>query len=367
MPFWSKTTAAPRWIDTWSGDRSPRFLRLGPAAEPKMPEGPLGTPVRLTIDDVGALSAFWTASYGGDDWYMDAQPSWVSTYLKDPSVIVLGVFDTVGGKLVATIVSTPLSGASTEMSTGAMLYHGSMRVIEGLCIEKSWRSKGIAGYMIAMMDSWTSMKLPVAHLWSRETSSAPMFSTALRTDTYAMAETNKLVGSVSCEKMDWLQFSGMWQMSFRNWMMNEGEGSPPPQIVATKPVNRSGHIDVWITKKKLDTIAELRKVVVVVNTRRRAIPGDERIFEVVWCGYLVGSKLKPNTGTREFRSVLESVGAGYKDSFLFASSGYMGGMARSDWGKPWRYGKSGVHSWHIYNYMPPVFGSCELMAVRDEI
>ena len=96
MPFWSKTTAAPRWIDTWFGDRTSRFLRLKPPAEPKTPEG-LSSPVRLTIDDVGTLSAFWTASYGGDDWYMDAQPAWVSVYLKDPSVIVLGAFDS-GGK-----------------------------------------------------------------------------------------------------------------------------------------------------------------------------------------------------------------------------------------------------------------------------
>ena len=366
MPFWSKTVAAPRWLDTWFTDRTQRtFLRLTPPTEPKTPEG-LSSPVRLTMDDVGTLSAFWTESYGGDDWYMDAQPAWVSTYLKDPSVIVLGVYDT-GGKLVATIVSVPFSGSSTELSTGAMLYHGSMRVIEGLCIAKSWRSKGIAGYMIGMMDCWTSTKLPVAHLWARETATTPFFSTALRTDTYAMAPTNKLVGSVSCEKMDWSQFSGMWQTSFRSWMMNEGEGKPPPQIVSTKPVNRSDHIDVWVTKKRGDLDAELRKVVVVANTRRRSIPGDERIFEVIWCGNLVGGKLKPNTGTRGFRYLLESVGAAYKDSLLFASSGYLGGEARPSWTAPWRYGKSGVHSWHIYNYMPPVFGSCEIMAVRDEI
>jgi len=365
MPFWSKTSAAPRWLDTWFTDRTSRFLRLTPPAEPKTPEG-LSPPVRLTIDDVGTLSAFWTESYGGDDWYMDAQPAWVSAYLKDTSVIVLGAFDG-GGKLVATIVSTPFSSSNTELSTGAMLHYGAVRVIEGLCLAKPWRSRGIAGYMIGMMDCWTSTKLPVAHLWARETAVTPFFSTALRTDTYAMAPTNKLVGSVSCEKMDWSQFSGMWQLSFRNWMMDIGEGKPSSQIVSTKPVNRSDHIDVWVTKKRPDIEAELRKVVVVANTRRRSIPGDERIFEVVWCGYFVGGRLKPNTGTRGFRYIIESIGAGYKDSLLFASSGYLGGEARPSWSAPWQYGRSGVHSWHIYNYMPPVFGSCEIMAVRDEI
>ena len=365
MPFWSKTIAAPRWIDTWFADRTSRFLRLTPPAEPKTPDG-LSPPVRLTIEDVGTLAAFWTASYGGDDWYMDAQPAWVSTYLKDSAVIVLGSFDT-NGNLVATIVSVPFSGSDTELSTGAMLHQGAMRVIEGLCIAKSWRSKGIAGYMIGMMDCWTAAKLPVAHLWARETASSSFFSTALRTDTYAMAPTNKLVGSISCEKMEWIHFSNIWQLSFRSWMMNEGEGAPPSQIVSTKPVNRSDHIDVWVTKKRPDLETELRKVVVVANTRRRSIPGDERIFEVIWCGYLVNGRLKPNTGTRGFRYVLESIGAGYKDSLLFASSGYLGGEARSSWATPWRYGRSGVHSWHIYNYMPPAFGVCEIIAVRDEI
>ena len=365
MPFWSKTVAAPRWIDTWFTDRQSRFLRLKPPAEPKTPEG-LSPPVRLTIDDVGALSAFWTASYGGDDWYMDAQPAWVSAYLKDASVIVLGAFDN-GGKLVATIVSAPFSGGNTELSTGAMLNYGAMRVIEGLCLAKAWRSRGVAGYMIGMMDCWTATKLPVAHLWAREMPSSPLFSTAVRTDTYAMVATNKLVGSVSCEKMEWSQFNCIWQMSFRNWMLNIGEGKPPPQIVSTKPINRSDHIDVWITKKRPELEAELRKVVVVANTRRRSIPGDERIFEVIWCGYLVGGRLKPNSGTRGFRPMLESVGSGYKDSLLFASSGYMGGEARPEWAVPWRYGCSGVHTWNIYNYMPPVFGACEIMAVRDEI
>ena len=365
MPFWSKTTAAPRWIDTWFADRSPRFLRLSPPAEPKIPTG-LTPPVRLTNDNIGVLTAFWTESYGGDDWYMDAQPTWVASYLKDSSVTVLGTFDAADGKLVATIVSTPFSGAGTEMSTG-MLHHGAMRVIEGLCIAKSWRSRGIAGYMIEVMDCWTSSKLPVAHLWSRETGSSPLITTALRTDTYAMAVTNKLVGSVSCEKMEWSQFSGIWQRSASGWLLNQGEGKPPPQIIAMKPVNRSNNIDVWVVKKRPELEAEMRKVVVVSNTRRRSIPNDERIFEVIWCGYLVGGRLKPNSGTRGFRPMLESIGAGYKDSLLFASSGYMGGEARPDWPAPWRYGRSGVHIWNIYNYMPPAFGNCEIMAVRDEI
>ena len=365
MPFWSKTIAAPRYIDTWFNDRQPRFLRLTPPAEPRLPDG-LSPPVRLTDDDVGIVAAFWTASYNGDDWYMDADPKWVSKYLEDEGVVALGLYNN-AGKLVATILSVPFSGTVTEISTGTQLNYGAMRVIEGLCIAKEWRGKGLAGYMIGMMDCWTSVKLPVAHLWLRETATAPIMSTALRTDTYAMVRTKSLLGSVSCEKLEWSQFVEIWERSCGSWLLNQGEGNPLPQIISRKPVNRSEHIDIWITKKRPDSAAELRKVVAVVNTRRRAIPGDEQIFEVVWCGFLVGGRLKPNTGTRGFRPMIESIGVGYKHSILFASSGFMGGEARADWPAPWKYGRSGVHSWNIYNYMPPAFGNCEIMVVRDEI
>jgi hypothetical protein len=366
MPFWSKTVAAPQWIDTWFKDRTPRFLRLLPAVEPQTPKG-LTPPVRLTIDDVGPLSAFWTECYGGDDWYMDAQPAWVSTYLNDPAVIVLGAYD--GACLVATIVSTPFSAATSELSNGAMLPFGSLRVIEGLCLAKQWRSRGVAGYMIGMMDCWTSTKLPVAHLWARETSSAPFMSTALRTDTYAMLRTKDAVETIGCSKMDWLQFTHLWHMSVGVWNLEDGEGKKPPCIFSKKPVNRSGAIDVWMVKQRPDMPMGLRQVVVVLDSRRRTIPGDERIFEVIWCGFLTGSKLKPaqRTGSFEFSPFLESIATNYKDAVLFASSGAMGGGANSNWGKPWRYGCSGAHSWYMYNYMPPAFGSCEIMAIRDEI
>ena len=366
MPFWSKTIAAPRLIDTWfSGDRQPRFLRLTPPNEPPLPEG-LSPVVRLREEDVGLVSAFWTESYCDDDWYMDADSKWVSSYLKDPAVVALGLYNNTG-KLVATILSVPFSGGSTELSSGTSLNYGAMRVIEGLCISKQWRGKGIAGYLIGIMDCWTSAKLPVAHLWARETASAPLMNTAIRTDTYAMARTKNLTPALECEKLPWSYFTELWQSSVSAWLLNIGEGKPLPQIISCKPVSRSDHIDVWITKKRPDSHAELRKVVIVVNTRRRAIPDDERIFEVIWCGFLVSGKLKPNIGSRGFRPFIESVGSTYKNSLLFTSNGFMGGEARPDWPAPWRYGRSGVHSWNIYNYMPPAFGNCELMAIRDEI
>lgn len=365
MPFWSKTLAAPRWIDTWFNDRTPRFLRVTRPAEPPIPVG-LSAPVRLTIDDVGPLCAFWTASYSGDDWYMDAQPSWVSTYLKDPAVIILAAYNA-SGAIVATIVSTPFSGDRTEMSNGGMLPVGSMRVIEGLCLAKAWRSKGVAGYLIGVIDCWTSKTLPVAHMWSKESRSAPLMTTALRTDTYAMLKTQQAKSSVDCERLEWRYFSDVWFASVSSWINEDAEGKKPPRIIGVKPINRSDDIHVWIVNKRFVPPQEPRKIVVMSNTHRRSIPGDELIYEVIWCGYLVNGRLKPNGGDRGFRPLIESVASNYKNSVLFASSGCMGGEAGSEWSMPWRYGRSGVHSWHIYNYMPPVFGTCEILSVRNEI
>ena len=108
MPFWNKTIAAPRLIDVWFPDRTPRFLRLLNPSEPAVPEG-LSPPVRLTSSDSTALAGFWRANYGEEDWYMDATADWVDSYLRDSGVIILAVYS-YAGDMVGTIVSTPFSG-----------------------------------------------------------------------------------------------------------------------------------------------------------------------------------------------------------------------------------------------------------------
>jgi hypothetical protein len=250
-----------------------------------------------------------------------------------------------------------------------------MRVIEGLCIAKQYRDKGLAGYMIAAMDAHTSATRPVAHLWFRETATKPLFSTALRTDTYALMRTKKAHVRLNVEKYPWDDFVKQWQRSCAQWLLNDGL-EKPECIVATTPLKRSDHVDVWITKKTLEHQAESRKIVVVVHTRRRSLPEDEPILEVVWCGYLENGSLRPNTGGRGFRPVIESVGAQYVDALLFAHSGYMGGEACAQWAHEgfvgsqrslWRYGTSGVHTTYLYNYVAPSYGSTEVYAIREEI
>lgn len=368
MVFWSTTTAAPRYIDTWRKQPA-RFLRLLSATIPKLPAGldGLKSPVRLTQDDIGLVSAFWTQHYGGDDWYLDAQPVWVSTYLEDSGVIVLGLKE-FSGELIATIVSTPLTRGRTVTSNGGMLHSGTMRVIEGLCIAKQYRDKGLAGYMIAAMDTHTSSSRPMAHLWYRESAMKPLLSTALRTDTYAMMRTKKAQLRLNVEPYPWLEFIKRWELTCFQWTIHDGI-EKPACILAISPTKRSNHIDVWITKKTPTRQTDPRRVVVVVHTRRRSLPEDEPILEVAWCGYLEGTSLRPNTGGRGFRPVIESVGAQYVNSLFFAHSGYMGGEACADWAHEglWRYGKSGVHSTYLYNYVGPSYGSTEVYAIREEI
>jgi hypothetical protein len=372
MVFWSNTSAASRIKDVWFSKKLPHFIRSMPPEKPKLRMKGLSDPVRLTIDHLGPLCAFWTAHYCGDDWYLNAEPYWVETYLNDLGVLVYGMFDA-ENKLVATIVSVPFTPGVCEMTHGGVLSSGTMRVIEGLCISKSLRGSGLAGYLIGFIDTLTSWKQPTAHLWSRETAVAPFayLNTALRSDTYAMLKT-RMLGELNLEKrvekFRWDAFVGFWKRSCREWVMNTGDLNMKSSIVATIPHSRSGHIDVWITRP--NCVDGDPRVVVVVNTRRRAIPGDEPIMEVVWCGTIHERRLVPNRNVSDFRSVLESVGANYPNVLLFASSGLMGGGASAEWirvGSPWTYGHSGVHSWYIYNYMPPAFGSCELYAIRDEI
>lgn len=248
MVFWSTTTAAPRYLDTWRKQPA-RFLRLLAASVPKLPDGldGLKPPLRLGAENVGLVSAFWTQQYGGGDWYLDAQPAWVSTYLEDSGVIVLGLKD-YSGELIATIVSTPLTRGRTVTSNGGMLHAGTMRVIEGLCIAKQCRDKGLAGYMIAAMDAHTSASRPVAHLWYRESAMKPLLSTALRTDTYAMMKTKKAQARLNVEPYSWAEFVKRWELTCFQWTICDGLDKPAC-ILAISPTQRSNHIDVWISKK----------------------------------------------------------------------------------------------------------------------
>jgi hypothetical protein len=357
MSFWSTTIAAPRWLDTWSSSKAARFLRLSPADPPKHA---LGLPTRLKPDDAGILTAFWSRNYGGHDWYLDAEVKWVESYLNDPGVIVLGLKGPME-ELIATIVSTPLSAGTCKMTNGGFLYPETMRVIEGLCIAKQYRGKGLAGHLIGAMDAYTSAKRPVAHLWLRESAAKPLFSTALRTDTYAMIRTARIPKGLVVTEWPFEDFARRWAASCHEWVL-DNETKALPCIVGTQLRSRSGHLDVWRTS------SEPQRVVVIANTRRRAIPGDEQIFEVVWCGVVEGERLVPNRGGRGFRPIIEAAGTHYEHALLFASSGYMGGEAHPSWKEAgWSYGRSGIHSWYVYNYMPPAFGSCEIYAIREEI
>ena len=102
----------------------------------------------------------------------------------------------------------------------------------------------------------------------------------------------------------------------------------------------------------------------ITDTRRVTIPAGEKIWEVVWCGKLERGQLKP-AAALDFQQLICSIASvELKGGILFAlgSAG-----STEDWKAPWVAGRSGVHAWYMYNFVPPAFGSCELHAVREEI
>jgi hypothetical protein len=165
MSFWTGNPAAPSFWQTLPFQtRAPGSLRTEAPAPPApltLANGSRGTAQRLFGTQSAVVSAFLTANYCGTDWRL-CDCNWIGNYLRDADVIALGLF--VGAEeLVATIFSVPMGEAA--MSHGGHVRD--LRMIEGLCVAPAYRSLGVAGYMIGMMDYVTSRDRPAAHLWCR--------------------------------------------------------------------------------------------------------------------------------------------------------------------------------------------------------
>ena len=355
MSFWASTTAAPSLWTTLFSNLLPGYIRTQPVPYPRTPDD-CETPRRLIRSDAEQLSAFWRDHYGGDDWYLDCNVTFVIHYLVNPDIYVYGLFKKGGTDLVGTIVSTPLTDGHTYMSHGSILK--TVRVIEGLCIRQQYRSKGIAAFLIGYMDAVTSQTEPVAHLWGREMSSAPFVSTALRTDTYAYMRCIRSTKPITMIHYDWSTFRDVWSTTSRLWINNR-----TPRIVTTLP-NTLSH-NVWIASRSLTD--GRYPIIVIADTHRKIRKGEQLpIYEVVWCGYRRDGVLYPTDGSIQYKELIEQVSTRY-NGLLFTTSAPYNGGATSDWQEPWTYGTSGVHSWFIYNYIPPSFRNCELLTIRDEL
>ena len=345
MGFWSKTTATPTlWQASGFSRLLPDFIRTTTIPLPTLKDGEQIR--RLNGSDLNKVGPFWQRYYSGDDWELDESVNiWARQYLQDPDVIVLGLFNTTG--LVATIVSTPLG--NTIMSHGAILRN--TRVIEGLCVHDTSRQTGVAGFMIEYMDAYTSTMFgPTVHFWSRELHKKPVFSTALTTDTYAYIQCAAATTSLPITPIDWTLFQQLWISNSSLWC-SAVEG---PSIVALTPKNR---------RNALTVLGVQGHIVVVSRTGRQTKPARLPIWEVVWCGVRSGATLRPAAADER---TLTSVAAYLQRGLLFASSAPTGGGVRKEW-TGWQFGRSGVHAWYIYNYIPPAFGSCTIHAIREEI
>lgn len=360
MSFWSQTTAAPTiWHLSGMASRNARFLRT--AAPPELPtgwsmageSGFTATIRQITPSDSEQVCRFLETHYGSRDWLLQKTDEWIQKYLIDLDVICLGLIHDTTGEILATIFSTPLSGSGgfTRM-THSGIQMPNVRVIEGLCVSNTLRKKGIAGFMISHIDSWTHRMFgPTAHIWSKELEFVPFVSTALSIDIYSYkfcVATHESAAML----MPFSDFSRLWELNCDFW-------SEFPAIIASKPQNRRGGILVFLYQDRL---------IVVANTQR--VAEGRTIYEIVWCGRTRGGRLFPNNVFLDFKEAMNAVccHSALDGGILFGTNSPIGGGIDADWeSEGWTFGTSGAHAWYIYNYMPPSFGDCRIMSVREEL
>ena len=350
MSFWSGNSAAPSFFATLPFQTlRPQYLRTDmPPLRPEsytLQDGKRATIRRLFGTQSGLVADFLAAHYGGDDWRLPRAEAWIGNYLRDSEVVALGLF-TAEGALIATIFSVPVGEA--VMSHGGALRD--LRVIEGLCVAPAYRGAGVAGFMIAHADAFTSYKFGVcAHLWSREVAAASFWDTALRSDLYGYTLTGFRSGD-PIEKMDWSVFVRLWTESSPSWISNA------PCIIGKTPQNRRNASSVYYGYGAL----------AVVNNTGRVGADGAPIYEIVWSGKYADGILEPATADLDYKQLLNGIAAALPaGGVLFGTTSMDAGGLRN-WDH-WTLGNSGSHAVYIYNYMPPAFGTCRIFCVRDEL
>jgi len=345
--FWSENKAAPTWLQTWFPAKAD-YLRKERPSVPFVPHS-LGALMKLDATHTSMLSQFWRTHYGESDWFLDADEAFTSSYLMDADTTVLGLF-AVDQTLLGTIAAVPF-GTTTRMSHGALFINKSFHVVEGMCVHRNFRSRGIASLLMAAIDSTLCERrtVPFACLWSHEIPSKPFFSTFLTAPTYASIPCD-LPGlpTFPIEPVDMSTFQPLWERIVRRNLVTSS-------CITTESIdNRRGGLRVWKA-----TVGVFDYYVVVTDTRRKTLEGRKPMVEVVWCGSVETDGV--------MRLVLEGVARQYTGLFFCTSDVHTGG-AQADWvSHGWSYGHSGLHAWSIYNYAPPSFSSCKILALREEV
>lgn len=359
--FWNTSeNAGPSLFDVakfW--DRRPRPLRLQNRAKPAPFEGNQ-EPLVLKGQDAVRVSEFWRRHYGGTDWRLDLSPTEVRKILEDPTGLALGVTDS-EGSLVGTILCRSLVPTGAELCVGTGVVLPAAYRIEGLCVHPSWRGRHLAGWLIAWIDYRMNREGPNAFFWAREVPTS-VHGTDISLHTYAYAKIADLRAArsdyipVQAARVSWHDIQGMWAKSAAGWKSSG-------RIVGTRLfAEDADRMEAW-------TDTQTGQVVILADTARRTRKDNEPIWEVQWCGWrTMADTLFPARPEDDFRRLLETVATSDgRKGILFASDALIQGGAKMSWPLPWTFGTSGFHAIYIYNYMPPTFWTCEVIALRSEV
>jgi GNAT superfamily N-acetyltransferase len=340
-------------------DRRVRPLRPQNRARPTAFDGQT-EPAVLQGQDAVRVSEFWRRYYGGEDWWLDVGPTEVRAILEDTTGLALGVSDG-DGVLMGTILCRSIVPAGAKLCVGTDVSLPIAYRIEGLCVHPDWRGKHLAGWLIAWVDYQMNREGPNAFFWAREVPAA-IHGTNISLHTYSYCRITDLriarqrYMSVQAIRISWSDICKMWANSATGWRSSD-------RIVGTRLFSEDAErMEAW-------TNNESGQVVILADTMRRTREDNEPIWEVQWCGWrTLSGNLLPARQEDDFRRLLETAAtADTRKGVLFASDVWMQGGAKQGWPLPWKFGTSGFHAIYIYNYMPPTFWTCELIALRSEV
>ena len=348
--FWSTTNAVPSWLSTWI-PREPGYVRPELPLLPHIP--PPYSISRLTTADAGAVAALWRTEYGGEDWTWVGGEEALTPYLRDRRVVALGLRFS-AARLVATIFAVPF-GERTRIGKGLLDNYG-FHVVEGLVVHRSLRGRGVAGWMMAAVDGTVSRLYaprPFACLWARELAVLPTFPTFVSCRPYFWK---------ACEAgtMDgWTRVEAAEAAAWWSTLVEATVGS----VIATTSIDaRRGGL--MILRKGAEGV--------VVSDTCRATKGGSVLAAAGGAGgaspdFVAGGDIGRAGKPKRIYEVVWASSATAVEAAAAAVTGLLFTTLDRSGVPGWSTGTSGYHAYSIYNYWPPAWGSCDILALREEL
>lgn len=285
-----------------------------------------------TINDAQEISTFWNQYYSGDDWTFKCNSNDVKQWMSEGFILIMKEPNDRKKSIVATFVYHVIN---CGVVCGSFIPKAGL--IDGLVVHPRLRGTGLAAYMLIAMDKEVYSRPETSQsisLWFREHSNS--LSAVLQTPVAILEYTYiKLCDIPKHNAVATIADSEMVTQILNSVFMNSAK-----EFTISARNSLDKNIYWFLVNSSLVGIADTHRV----------SNSGYSIWEVIFASNFV----EPYFNNLQTPIEIASLSLPCDKGVIFASNS----KTRGNLGivnTPWRTGKSGYLSLHVYNWMPPTF------------